>query len=408
MTSFDSNQQSSAGALQIDTPVVVLNTFHSGLAIGRDLGRLGIRVIGLTARGDACGNYSKWIEYRASPDSLTHPRELLTCLLALARELGVRAVLLPTRDHDINFLTEHRNDLESNFALPMLPAQRLRDVLNKDFVAAAASEVGICVPDSVTVRQPDELERAAKLQYPCICKPVVATQWRKPAIWDAVGREKVFRVDSFRELESRYRSFSKLDPLVSVQEWVNGEDHNLEVFGSYCSRENEVLASFTARKLLQWPRLAGTGVAVEAVPLPDLEAPARALLHRLKFYGISEIEFKRDERDGRLYLIEINPRHWDQHGLGTGVGVNLSEALYRDVTAQPARGMKQSSERKIWMGDGELARYVLRVVQRKAPVKDLSILFKANKFGSVFDWKDLRPFLSLIGLPVQPHQARDS
>lgn len=389
------------GALDVSTPVVVLNTFHTGLAIGRDLGRLGVRVVGLTARRDAWGNTSRWIDYRHSPDSFAQPRELLSCLQELSAELGARAILLPTRDHDINFLVDHWIELDENFHLPMLPTDQMRRVLDKDAVAAAARDVGICIPKSVTVRGADEIERAKQLRFPCICKPVYATQWRKPGVWDAVGRQKVALVESYATLENFYRSFAHLDPLASVQEWIPGEDHNLLIFGSYCSNAHEAIGWFTARKLLQSPRHAGTGVAVEALQLPELEQPSKALLKRLKFRGISEIEFKRDERDGRLFLIEINPRHWDQHGLGTAVGVNLSEALYRDVTGQPARVMNQTSSRKIWVGDIELMSHVARVLLGRAPVRDLSVLLKPNKVPSVFSWTDPRPFLSLVGLPAQ-------
>jgi D-aspartate ligase len=405
MARLRSGEESVVGALQVNTPVVVLNTFHTGLAIARDLGRLGVRVIGLTARRDAPGNASRWLEYRQSPDSLTHPRELLSCLVDLSRELNQQPVLLPTRDHDINFIIANWEALQGRYVLPMLPPGAMSEVLNKDTVATAARESGISVPKSVTVTCPEELASAQVLNFPCICKPVYATQWRKPGIWDAVGRLKVRRVESYRELEELYESFSRLDPLISVQEFVEGGETNLLIFGSYCSADHEVSAFFTARKRLQSPRLAGTGVAVEAVQLPELEAPSRRLLSRLKFRGMSEIEFKRDERDGRLYLIEINPRHWDQHGLGTAVGVNLSEALYRDATGQCPRMMRQSSIRKVWIGDGELMRHIVRVVQGRAPVRDLSVLFEANKLPSIFNWSDLRPFLSLLGLPAMKRRG---
>jgi predicted ATP-grasp superfamily ATP-dependent carboligase len=398
MTPSSSEVERATGSLRVDVPVVVLNTFHSGLAIARDLGRLGVRVIGLTAHKEAYGNVSRWIEYRNSPDSLTQPRELLACLFELSEELNQRPILLPTRDHDINFLINSWESLQGSYILPMLPPDRMGRVLNKDVVATAARESGISVPNSVTVTRAEELASARRLQFPCICKPVYATQWRKPGIWDAVGRQKVRRVESFEELEEFYASFSHLDPLVSVQEWVEGGETNLQIFGSYCSADHEVRAFFMARKRLQSPRLAGTGIAVEAVPIPDLEEPSRRLLRRLQFRGISEIEFKRDERDGRLYLIEINPRHWDQHGLGTSVGVNLSEALYRDATEQPARAMRQSSARKTWIGDIELFRYVVDVIRGRAPARDVSQLFEANMVPSIFEWSDLRPFLAVLGL----------
>lgn len=387
-----------AGDLCTDTPVVVLNTHHSGLAIARDLGPLGIRVIGLTAIRSFPGNASRWLEYRAAPDSLAQPDELFDYLLKLGDELGVRAILLPTRDHDVNLLARHSSALAARFLMPMLPGADLDRVMNKDTLASVATEVGLNVPRAVTVSRPAELERASSLRFPCICKPVYASQWRKPDIWEAVGRQKALRVASFEELGAFYAGFSELDPLIVVQEWVEGGEKNLQVFGSYCSTDHDVVAFFTARKRLQYPPLSGTGIVVEALRLPELEGPSRALLRRLKFHGISEIEYKRDERSGRLYLIEINPRHWDQHGLGTVVGVNLSEALYRDATRQPARAMVQREEHSLWVAEAEFVRHAARCVTGRAPWRDIALLFGASRTWSVFDRNDYGPIASLVGL----------
>jgi hypothetical protein len=138
--SLRSKKEAGADVLRVDSPVVVLNTFHTGLAIARDLGRLGVRVLGLTAHRKAYGNASRWMDYRHSPDSLTQPRELLACLLELSAELNQRPILLPTRDHDINFLINNWESLSGKFILPMLPPDRMSQVLNKDFVAIAARE----------------------------------------------------------------------------------------------------------------------------------------------------------------------------------------------------------------------------------------------------------------------------
>jgi len=383
--------------LDVDCPVVVLNTHHSGLAIARDLGPLGIRVIGLTAIAAFPGNASRWLEYRAAPDSLTQPDELVNYLLRLSEELGRRALLLPTRDHDVNLICRHWEALRDGFLLAMPEPRALERLMNKGALAAVASEIGLRVPRSVIVSRPDELPGAGALRFPCICKPLYASQWRRPGIWEAVGRQKALRLVSFEELKSFYQGFSHLDPLVIVQEWIEGGESSLQIFGSYCSAEHEVLASFTARKRLQYPPLSGTGIIVEALPLPHLEVPSRALLSRLGFQGISEIEYKLDERDGQLYLIEINPRHWDQHGLGTAVGVNLSEALYRDMTNQPRRPMKQADARQLWIAEAEYARHLARCLLGRATLRDATLMFGAPRRWSVFDWGDLRPIRGLIG-----------
>jgi predicted ATP-grasp superfamily ATP-dependent carboligase len=338
------------------------------------------------------------VEYRPAPDSLAEAPALLDYLVRLAGELGQRAVLLPTRDHDINFISSHRAVLDEHFRIGLLPPVDLERVMNKDVLAITAREAGLRVPRSVTVREQRELDQTRELRYPCICKPLYASQWRQAGIWDAVGRQKARRVENFDDLAAYYGGFSHLDPLITVQEWVEGGEENWLVFGSYCLANHEAAGFFTARKRLQYPPLAGTGIVVEALPLPRLEQPSRALLRALGVRGISEIEYKLDDRNGELYLIEVNPRHWDQHGLGTVVGVNLSELLYRDVTGQPMRAMRQSTECVRWIAEAEYARHLARCLLGRAPWSDAGLALGASRTWAVYNPADLGPFLSLLGL----------
>jgi hypothetical protein len=43
------------------------------------------------------------------------------------------------------------------------------------------------------------------------------------------------------------------------------------------------------------------------------------------------VEFKRDHRDGRYKLMEINPRLWQWHGLATALGVDFTRIAYLDL-----------------------------------------------------------------------------
>lgn len=163
------------------SPVVVLNIHHSGLAIARCLGPLGVRVIGTSAKR-IHGNQSRWLQFRLSPDSLDDPNGLVQFLEALADELGERPVLLPTRDHDVNFISRYHTRLRAAFVLPTLTAAALEPVMNKEAPSAIAREAGIEVPRSVTVHRDDRIELVQSLRFPCICKPVYSSQWRRPGV----------------------------------------------------------------------------------------------------------------------------------------------------------------------------------------------------------------------------------
>jgi len=55
------------------------------------------------------------------------------------------------------------------------------------------------------------------------------------------------------------------------------------------------------------------------------------LLRGLHYFGISQVEFKYDSRDGGYKLIEVNPRAWAWVALPIGMQVNLAYAFFCDA-----------------------------------------------------------------------------
>src|SRR5206468_9657603 len=67
---------------------------------------------------------------------------------------------------------------------------------------------------------------------------------------------------------------------------------------------------------------------------------ARRVLSGLRFDGIVEIEFKRDARDGRLKLLDINPRAWGWHTLGARAGIDFPYLLWRVLEGARIGGLR--------------------------------------------------------------------
>jgi predicted ATP-grasp superfamily ATP-dependent carboligase len=85
----------------------------------------------------------------------------------------------------------------------------------------------------------------------------------------------------------------------------------------------------------------------EAVWVDEVVDQGLRLLRAVGFQGISQVEFKRDPRDGVYKLMEINPRLWQWHGLAAACGVDLPRIAYSDLLGErpsPAR-MKGAGRR---------------------------------------------------------------
>ena len=90
----------------------------------------------------------------------------------------------------------------------------------------------------------------------------------------------------------------------------------------------------------------GTCRIGEAVWVQEVVDAGLKLLRGLGFHGISQVEFKRDARDGRFKLMEVNPRLWQWHGLAAACGVDLPVIAYRDLTGEQVEPVSMNGSRR--------------------------------------------------------------
>ena len=375
-------------------PVIILNLFHSGLGIARQLAGSGVRVVGFSAHPRIYGNFSRLCEVWSSPNSQEEPKQLANFLLRAASDLP-GAVIFPTRDADLLFLDRFRSDLEPFYKLAIPPTRVLFRVLDKSAVAETAAAAGILVPRTAVVREGSQLQSAAQtVGYPCVLKPVSSVHWRQGNNWKRLGARKAFRVANFADLQREYERISAVRSEMLLQEWIPGATDQILVWGGYLCPQGEPPTYFTARKIVQSPAEFGTGCVVESDLIPDLLEPSVRLCRALGYQGIADIEFKRDARDGKLKLIEINARHWDWHELGRASEVNLTWIAYCDLTRRPIPPARPTSRHAKWVAEDALLLHVVSSIYRResSPLKHWKEVRGRRMYG-IFSWRDPMPFM---------------
>ena len=388
-------------------PVLILNLFYSGLGIARELASCGVRVIGLSAHPRIYGNHSRHCEVRFSPNSQEEPQQLADFLLRMAPELR-GAVIFPTRDADVIFLDEFREQLEPWYRLAIPPRSCLRQAMDKDFLVRAAARAGVPVPRTVTVRNAADLARIpGEVGFPCVIKPVSSVHWRMGGNWELVGGKKGFRVNDFQELSSEYQRLSRVHADLLVQEWIPGPVDHIAILGGYVGDDCQPLAYFTARKIVQAPEDCGTGCIVESVDIPELLQPTLRLFRALDYTGMAEVEYKRDTASGQFKLIEINTRHWDQHQLAAASGINLTWIAYSHLVGRPVAPVRCPTRRRKWIAEDAFLMYSAAGLWRgELRFAQLWRQFSGRRMYGIFDWKDPLPFLSYFAGSVAPDLAR--
>ena len=304
--------------------VVVGVGWVAGLAAIRSLGRAGVRVLAVDDRPSALGFRSRYAERRVAPARTGAP------FVQFLQTLG-DGVVFPTHDDDLEAISRARGELP--FACPFPAWDVLGAIQDKRHQLAVAAEAGLAVP-----RTADEPTDA--LGFPVLVKPSDPTAFR------VRFGVKAFRCISATEVERRFEEAREFSPF--VQEWIPGGDDALWTVGSYLTPDGEELGLFTGRKLQQTPREIGTARVAEARWAPELATDALNLLRALGFHGISQVELKRDPRDGRCKLIEVNPRLWEWHGLAAACGVDLARIAYFDTIGERPAPVRMYGDGKRW------------------------------------------------------------
>ena len=119
-----------------------------------------------------------------------------------------------------------------------------------------------------------------------------------------------------------------------AQEIVQGPDTNHFKYCCYISKTGKLLLAFTLQKIRQQPVRFGVGAVVQSIYYPELVRLGKKFFSTIGYRGVGSAEFKLDQKDGELKLIELNPRYWQQNILSDKCGMNFPFIDYLEATDQ--------------------------------------------------------------------------
>jgi D-aspartate ligase len=315
-----------------DAPgAIVIGGDYQGLGIVRSLGRRGIDVLVIDDERSV-GRHSRFATAALKVPELRDEERTVAALLGLGERYGLDGwVVFPTREETVAALSRHRERLLARFRIPTPAWDVVRWAWDKRNTYEIAAELGIATPRTWLVGSAQALD-AIDGDPPFAVKPAI-----KERFLYATGA-KAWRADTRTELAARFRAAAELVGAgeVIVQELIPGSG---ETQLAYCAffRDGRSAASMVVRRLRQHPPLFGrASTFVETVEHPELEELSQRFLRRIGYYGLVELEYKHDARDGQTKLLDVNARTWGYHGLGQRAGVDFPYLLYADQLSLPA------------------------------------------------------------------------
>jgi len=107
-----------------------------------------------------------------------------------------------------------------------------------------------------------------------------------------------------------------------------------------------IVGEFAGRKLRTYPTSYGYSTALVTTAAEDVISLGREIVSKLGLVGVAKIDFKRD-LEGKLWLLEINPRFNLWHRLGAAAGVNIPALVFQDLLQLPRSNSAASARQGV-------------------------------------------------------------
>jgi predicted ATP-grasp superfamily ATP-dependent carboligase len=260
-------------------------------------------------------------------------------------------------------------------------------MLDKSRTYEIARSAGVGAPNTLTVRNRRDLALLQDFQFPCGIKPVESHVFARRFRPFAKGT----RVTTAEEAAGLLGPIVDEGIAMLVTEMVEGTDECCSYY-AYLDERGNPLTEYTKRKLRVYPVGFGLGTYHLSEWQPDVAALGLQFCRAAGLRGMANVEFKRDNRDGNLRIIECNARFTNAQEVVRRAGIDMGRLAYARAagTPLPPVGSFRDNVGLLFLADdvrafleyrrrGELttANWLRSLLRRQAPL--------------FFDWRDPKP-----------------
>jgi len=368
---------------------LILGGDFQGLGVIRSLSEQGVQVF-LVEYEWSISRYSRYVRRRAFKRDLLSGGRFAEYLIELAKEEKLEGwVVYPNNDEIVKELSVNREELGKYYRIPVPPWDVVRKFYVKKEAYEVAEKLSIPIPRMYRGKGIEDI-LSQEPRFPLVLKPSFKENYFPRT------RKKAVRVDTRKELIEEFRKMSEfVEPeLIVVQEMIEGGPKNLYSYVVLFDGER-VVAGMAARRSRQHPMDFGQATTfAESVNLPEIGEMASALLKEIGYFGLAEVEFMRDEKDGCFKFIEINGRPWGWHTLAKASGLNLPYLLFRLMVGEPVQnGLRPEIGVKWVRWITDVPTVAKEIISGRMSISEYIESLKGKREYAVFSMKDPLPFL---------------
>lgn len=219
-------------------------------------------------------------------------------------------VIIPTLDSELDNYITISGKLNNAGIKLFLPGRKELHTRDKTYLKESLENAGVLLPETISVQDVSAIRPVTEeIGFPLFVKGVFYEAYLAHNYEEAVGYF--------------YAMAGKWGVPVIFQKYIAGEECNV------CALANngEMIGAVVMKKLF----LTDKGKAWAGVTINNEEAKStsKKILDYIKWNSGCELEFIIENKTGKMYLLEINPRFPAWVYLATASGQNLPDALLR-------------------------------------------------------------------------------
>lgn len=306
--------------------VIVLDGhLKSALACVRSLGKSGVYVVCGAERSTAMACHSRYVQKSFVYHMVTKSQQkFIDTVVKEAKEVlratGKKPVVFCFSDATQLTLARAYEQLQEYIVLPIPSLTSVEHASDKALTYELAK--GLLIP---TIKTYDR-EQFEEVVYPAVVKNRHSIVFKNGSSISG-SASFVFSLDELINTYEKILNQTGEAPL--VQEFVKGEEYGVEMI---CNKGEVIDTLFVHKRIRSLSPRGGAGVVKEtAQDTPEVEsmkAYAQTLAKELKWDGPIMVEFKVDEKVGRVLLMEINGRFWGSLPLAIQTGIDFPMIAY--------------------------------------------------------------------------------
>lgn len=222
-------------------------------------------------------------------------------------------------------------------------------------------------------------ENTRLVKYPIVCKPRTGCA----AVGFHVSENEQDLVDYTLKAEGK---FGKM----LIQEYIpqDGLQYKCEMF---IDRNGELKGVCVFAKVRWYPVNGGSSTLNETVNCPDIVANCKKLLEAIGWKGYADIDLIEDTRDGKIKIMEINPRITGSVKICFEAGVNFAKLIVDDFLKKDVKPQFEVSHKFLRYMHTDVL-WLLKSPNR-FKCKPSWFSFK-NTTDQIFSWSDLWVFFA--------------